>query len=397
MNNSILQILFIFFIGLVLVYYLIPIIVNVSKAKHFFDEPNERRVNATRIPNLGGVALFIGITIATLFGIHYWAFPDFSYILIAMIIMLFVGLKDDIMLISAKEKLVAQIVCALILIIPGDIRISNLHGIFGITEINYISSVLISLLAIVSIINAINLVDGIDGLAAAIGILTTIILGISFLLDGHFQYAMLCFAITGSLSSFLFFNVFGSKNKIFMGDTGSLLIGLLLSVICIKYNEFSLNGNKYINSFSPIFSMAILAVPLFDMMRVFIIRILHKKSPFAPDNKHIHHQLLLLGYSHVKSTMLIIGINLIFIGIVFALRAYDNNLLLLILGSMVLSFLLLPSFIIKYKNQKLLMQLQLEKTSQLVLSQDNKDSLLITSNETNLQNNALIDLPSTGI
>jgi UDP-N-acetylmuramyl pentapeptide phosphotransferase/UDP-N-acetylglucosamine-1-phosphate transferase len=332
----------------------------------------------TKIPNLGGVALFIGITIATLFGIHYWAFADFSYILISMIIMLFVGIKDDIMMISAKEKLIAQIVCALILIIPADIRISDLHGIFGIREINYITSIVISLLAFVSIINAINLVDGIDGLAAATGVLTATILGITFLLDGHFQYAMLCFAITGSLTSFLIYNVFGSTNKIFMGDTGSLLIGLLLSVIFIKYNELNINGNTYASSFSPILSLTILSVPLVDMMRVFFIRILQKKSPFAPDNNHIHHRLLLLGFSHLKSTMIIIGTNLVFIGIVFALRTHDNNLLLILLGSMALSFLLLPSLIIKHKNQKLLMEKQLENSSKLILShQDNIDPLTI--------------------
>jgi UDP-N-acetylmuramyl pentapeptide phosphotransferase/UDP-N-acetylglucosamine-1-phosphate transferase len=372
------QFTFIFFIGFVLVYYLIPIIVSVSKAKHLFDEPNERRVNLTRVPNLGGVALFIGITIATLFGIHYWAFADFSYILISMIIMLFVGIKDDIMMISAKEKLIAQIVCALILIVPGDIRISDLHGILGIWELNYVVSVVFSLFAIVSIINAINLVDGIDGLAAAIGILTTTILGINFLLDGHFEYAMLCFAITGSLTSFLIYNVFGSTNKIFMGDTGSLLIGLLISVLFIKYNEFSINGNAYINSFSPIFTLAILSVPLFDMMRVFFIRILQKKSPFAPDNNHIHHRLLHLGFSHGKSTMIIIGTNLIFIGIVFALRTRDNNFLLVLLGLMALFFLLMPSFIIRYKNQKQPMVLQLDNSSQLaLLQQENKEALTL--------------------
>jgi UDP-GlcNAc:undecaprenyl-phosphate GlcNAc-1-phosphate transferase len=367
MDTNIMHITFIFFIGLILVYYLIPIIVSVSKVKHLFDEPNERRVNSTRIPNLGGVALFIGITIATLFGIHYWTFTDFSYILISMIIMLFVGIKDDIMMISAKEKLIAQIICALILIIPGDIRISDLHGILGIGEINYVVSVVISLFAIVSIINAINLVDGIDGLAASIGILTATILGINFFLGGHFQYAMLCVAITGSLTSFLIYNVFGSKNKIFMGDTGSLLIGLLLSVIFIKYNEFSINGDATIKGFSPIFSLAILSVPLFDMMRVFFIRILQKKSPFAPDNNHIHHRLLLLGFSHIKCTMIIIGTSLIFIGLMFALRYIDNNLLLFLLGSMAILFLLVPSLIIKYKNQKQSTDLQLENSSQLIL------------------------------
>jgi UDP-GlcNAc:undecaprenyl-phosphate GlcNAc-1-phosphate transferase len=360
MNAIALQILFIFFIGFVLVYYFIPIIVRVSIVKQLYDEPNDRRVNLTRVPNLGGVAIFIGITIATLLGIRYYAFPDFSYILISMIIMLIVGIKDDIVMISAKEKLLGQIVCALILIIPGDFRISNLHGILGIHEINYVVSVIISLITIVAIINAINLADGIDGLAAAIGILATTILGINFLIDGYIQYAILCFAIFGSLASFFIYNVFGRTNKIFMGDTGSLLIGLLLSVIIIKYNEFSLKGDPQNFSFSPILSLAILSVPLFDMVRVFFFRILQRKSPFAPDNNHIHHHLLNLGLSHLKSTLIIFGISLIFIGMAFALRTIDNNFLMFLLGSSVTIFLLLPTLIIKYKSTKISMDFQPE-------------------------------------
>lgn len=327
---------------MILVHHIIPIIVRVSKVKLLYDEPNERRVNKAGIPNLGGVALFIGITIATLLGIQKYTFPEFSYILITMIILFFVGIKDDIMMISPVEKLIAQIICALVLIVPGDIRLTNLHGILGIQEISYAMSFMISLLTIVLIINAINLIDGIDGLAAAIGILATSIFGVNFILIGNYQYTILCFAIIGSLFSFFIYNVFGRRNKIFMGDTGSLLIGLFISIFFIKYNEFCLTGNDQANNFSPIFSLTIISVPLFDMIRVVFVRILQKKSPFIADTNHIHHRLLNLGYSHLQSTLIIVGTNFIFIGIIYTLRILDNNILLILLGPTVIFFLLLP-------------------------------------------------------
>ena len=359
------QFISIFLIALILVNYCIPIIVSVSKAKYLYDEPNHRSVNNTGIPNLGGIALFIGISIATLWGKQYFAFPDFSYILIAMILLFFVGIKDDIMTISPTNKLVAQIISALILIIPGEIRFTNLHGILGIYEINYAASVIISLIAVVFITNSINLIDGIDGLAAAIGILTTIIFGTNFVLIGNYAYAMLCLAIIGSLSSFFVYNVFGRTNKIFMGDTGSLLIGILLSVFFIKYNEFSVKADDQVSNFSPVLSLAIMSIPIFDMIRVFFIRIFLNKSPFSADNNHIHHGLLKLGFSHLKSTLIIIATNLFIIGIVYMLRIINNNLLLILMGSTVIFSLLLPEWYCKYKNRKIAANAYFETKSQI--------------------------------
>ena len=162
-------------IGFFLVYISIPVIVRISNEKHLYDEPNERRINKIVVPNLGGVALFIGVSIATLLSLHQLEFIEFRYIQASLIILFFIGIKDDILIISARKKFIAQIICALILIIPGGVRFTSLHGILGFQEIGYGFSILISLLAIVAIINATNLVDGIDGLAASIGIFSSII------------------------------------------------------------------------------------------------------------------------------------------------------------------------------------------------------------------------------
>jgi UDP-N-acetylmuramyl pentapeptide phosphotransferase/UDP-N-acetylglucosamine-1-phosphate transferase len=272
-----------------------------------------------------------------------------------MINLFFIGVKDDILVISPRKKFIAQIVGALILIILGDIRLTHLHGIFGLQEISYVYSLIISLLAYVAIINALNLIDGIDGLAAGIGILACSFFGANFIILGNIPYAVFSFATIGSLSAFAFYNVFGRKNKIFMGDTGSLLIGLILSVFAIKFNEIAITSGEQLYNFSPVFSLAILAVPLFDMIRIFILRIIQKKSPFSADLNHIHHQLLKTGLSHRTSTFIILGANLIIIGIVYTSRSLNNNISLLILISIITLFSLIPGFVynaIKSKNRR---------------------------------------------
>lgn len=342
---QILQLLSAFLLGLGLVYYSIPVIVRISHDKHLFDVPNERKVNKKIVPNLGGIALFIGITLATLLSISNNPFPEFRFILSGMIILFFIGIKDDILIISAHKKFTAQILSALILIILGDIRFTNLHGILGFHEISYAFSVIFSLLAVVAIINAQNLIDGIDGLAASIGILAAFFFGGAFHLADQTNYAILCAATTGSLISFFIYNVYGKKNKIFMGDTGSLILGLLLSVFVIQYNEFSISASELAFSFSPVFSLAILAIPVFDMIRIFSFRIYRRKSPFSPDMNHIHHKYLLLGFSHSRINLILITANLFIIGIVFTFRTINNNLLLLLLVTMVSLLMLIPTFL----------------------------------------------------
>jgi len=346
-----LQLITAFLIGLILVYISIPVIVRISNEKHLYDEPNERRINKTVVPNLGGVALFIGVSIATLLSLHQLEFIEFRYIQASLIILFFIGIKDDILIISARKKFIAQVICALILIIPGGIRFTSLHGILGFQEIGYVFSVLISLLAIVAIINATNLVDGIDGLAASIGIFSSIIFGAKFLVTGNNDYAILCFSIVGSLIAFVWYNVYGTTYKIFLGDTGSLILGLLIAVQVIQYNEFALTTTPQETAFSPIFSLAILATPLADMIRVFAVRIYKGKSPFAPDLGHIHHRLLRLGFSHFTSTIIIVLTNGFIITLAFTFRFLNKHLLMALLIAVIFLMLQLPDFFYKRKNK----------------------------------------------
>jgi len=353
MSLPLLQLLSAFLIGLMLVYVSIPVIVRISKDKHLYDEPSERRLHKTVVPNLGGIAIFIGITIATLLSLHQLVFIEIRYILASMIILFFIGMKDDILIISPRKKFMAQVLCALILIVLGNIRFTHLHGILGLEHINYTLSVFITLLAIVAIINATNLVDGIDGLAASIGIFSSVIFGIKFLITGNDPYSILSAAIIGSLLAFLWYNVWGRTNKIFLGDTGSLLLGLLIAVQVIQYNEFALTTTPQEITFSPIFSLAILATPLADMIRVFAIRIYNGKSPFAPDMGHVHHRLLKLGFSHFNSTIIIVLTNGFIITLAFAFRFLNKHALMVLLIVVIFLLLELPSFFHKRRTQRL--------------------------------------------
>ncbi len=328
----------------------IPTIVAVAKAKHLVDEPNGRTSHNKSIPTLGGVAIFAGILISLLIFINLQSFPSIQYITPGLLILFFIGLKDDILSISWKKKLIGQIAAALIVILLGDIRITNLHGFFGIYDIDYVFSIFLSLFIFIVIINCFNLIDGIDGLSAGIGIIASIVLGVWFFLINNNQYFILSFGITGSLLAYFYFNVFSKKNKIFMGDTGSLIIGFLMAVLIIEFNEYNIGLESiYTIKAAPAVSIGILFVPLFDTLRVFIIRISRKKSPFYPDREHVHHRLLKLGNTHFQATLVLMGINILFIVIVFLLQ--DIGILKLTFIILVLGIFLsyIPVFLIKRK------------------------------------------------
>ncbi|WP_183413014.1 MraY family glycosyltransferase [Microbacter margulisiae] len=325
-----------FLISAVLVYISIPVIVKISAMKKLVDKPNERKVNDVPIPNLGGVALFLGITIGTLLSIDKIEVADFRYIFASMTLLFFLGIKDDILVLSATTKFVTQFFATGILIVLGGIRLTSLHGIFGIEEIGYVESVVLSFLVIIGIINAMNLIDGIDGLAGGLSLMITSIFGVFFIGYGQTAYAILAFAAAGSVMPFLYFNLFGKTNKIFMGDTGSLILGLLISVMVIRYNEFAIGTGH--GAASPAISLSILMFPVLDVFRVMLVRIRHRKSPFKPDKNHIHHKCLDLKFSHLASSLILILFNFAVVVLIFLLRALNIHILLALLLVLYLLF-----------------------------------------------------------
>lgn len=351
MDFLMLQIQLTFIVGFILVYYAIPVIVRISAAKNFYDVPNERKLNTTIVPNLGGIALFVGISVATLIGIGKAPFPDWRYISAGMMILFFIGLKDDVLVISAKKKFVAQFLVAFIAIFLGDIHITNLHGLLGLNHLIYPVSVVVTALFIVGTVNAINLIDGIDGLAALLGISSSMIFSNIFYSTGNLTYAVLAMATAGSLSAFAIYNVFGKTNKIFMGDTGSLIIGLLLSLFALEFNEMKPTGDASFDKLPTVLSLTLLAFPLYDMARLFVERMLKGKSPFAPDKNHVHHKYLRLGLSHIQASLVIVILQSITIAIIYFLREVNINLLFLVLSGLISSFLYVPDALIKFREK----------------------------------------------
>lgn len=344
-----------FSIGFILVYLSVPTIINVARAKHLYDEPNERTASKMIVPTLGGVAIFIGLTISTIIGTNGYAFNELKYLIAAIVIMFFVGLKDDILTISAKKKLYVQILTAVILVTLGNFRFTSFHGLLGIHEINYTTSLIVSVFTIIVLINAFNLIDGIDGLASGISMLTASTFGVWFLISGHYEYGIMCLGLVGSLAAFFLYNVFGNTNKIFMGDTGSLILGITMSIVVIKFNEFNINTKAPFAVLSaPAVSIGILIVPIIDTLRVFFIRISEGRSPFSPDMNHIHHRLLKMGNTHLQSTIIITLANTFFISLSFAFSfIFEINSLLLIIFSLGLAIGYLPSYILKYQRNEL--------------------------------------------
>ena len=300
--------------------FAIPIVVRVTSLKGLTDSPDFRKIHKKEIPTLGGVALFAGFMFGFLIAINGYM-HGVSYFILAMIILFFAGMKDDLITLDPKKKLVAEIIAVLLLVYFTDIRITSFHGFLGIQTIPVWMTYLVTVFVMIVVINALNLIDGIDGLAAATGIVASATLGIYFWVSGQTGYAIISAALTGTLVGFIRFNLSDGRNKIFMGDTGSLLIGFVLAALVILFNEVHAGSYPvYLDLHStPAITIAILIVPLFDTLRVFTVRILRGLHPFTADNRHIHHLLLRTGCTHKSAVLRITLAHISMIALAFAL------------------------------------------------------------------------------
>ena len=304
-------------------FFAIPIIIEVARRKKLFDEPDERKVHKMVIPTLGGLGIFGGFILATLIGSPVGS-NELQYFVAAAIVIFFLGIKDDILVLSVAKKFIGQLIAAGIIIKFGGVQITNMHGFLGITTIPHLASIVLTLFTIIVIINSFNLIDGVDGLAGSLGLLTALIFGAYFYYTGYLLYAVMALSLAGSLVGFLIYNF--SPAKIFMGDTGSLLIGLVNSIMVVKF--INIADSSVVNfplQSAPAIGFAILIVPLFDTLRVFAFRIVNRRSPFSPDRNHVHHFLLELGYSHRKITLLCVGANIGLILLAFFLRGFGTT------------------------------------------------------------------------
>ncbi|MDR2287173.1 MAG: undecaprenyl/decaprenyl-phosphate alpha-N-acetylglucosaminyl 1-phosphate transferase [Prevotellaceae bacterium] len=305
-----------FLTALIIGFFSIPGIVKVAIKKDLVAKPNHRTSHTGRIPNVGGIAIFISFVLTLLIASDFSVDKNVQFLIFTAMVLFFVGLYDDIMIISARRKLIGELFGIAAMIFLGNIRLTNLHGFFGVHEISYLASVLLTFFVTIVIINAINLIDGIDGLASGVGMLVSLFLGIYFIITGKEQLSVVAFSLLGALMPFFIYNVFAKRSKIFMGDAGALVLGVVLAALTISFNEVNINETLPYHIINvPMVSICILVLPMFDTIRVFIIRIFNKKSPFSPDKNHLHHMFLALGYNHKQATGILLLINVVYIGL----------------------------------------------------------------------------------
>jgi UDP-GlcNAc:undecaprenyl-phosphate GlcNAc-1-phosphate transferase len=324
-------------LAFLITFFAIPIIIQVARDKKLFDEPDERKVHKIVIPTLGGLGIFAGFILATLLGTPagHGASRELQYFAASALVIFFLGIKDDILILSAAKKFVGQLIAAGILIKFGGVQINNMHGLLGITAIPHIASIALTLFTIIVITNSFNLIDGIDGLAGSLGLLTTVVFGTYFYYLGptYLVYSVMAYSLAGSLVGFLIYNF--SPAKIFMGDTGSLLIGLTNSILVIKF--INIAGTAAVRmplEAAPAIGFAILIVPLFDTLRVFALRIFNRRSPFSPDRNHVHHFLLDMGFNHKMITCICVLTNIGFIAMAFFMRSLGTTI---VVGALLLT------------------------------------------------------------
>ncbi|MEY2792736.1 MAG: UDP-N-acetylglucosamine--undecaprenyl-phosphateN-acetylglucosaminephosphotransferase [Bacteroidota bacterium] len=361
------QIAISFFISLVISIAIIPVIINISKLKDLMAEIQLRSSHDQVTPTLGGIAIFA----STLISYFIWDNPneghDTHLTVSAIIILFFLGIKDDILILSPQKKLIIQIAASLLLITLGNIRITNLYGLFGIQEIPYLISISFTTFIFISIINSLNLLDGIDGLAGTVGLFASLSFSFLFYRLGFFAHSTLAISLAGSIIGFLRYN-WSKKNKIFMGDTGALIIGFLLSFFSIKFVMINdtFNYNPSLGHDAPIITILILLLPLFDTLRMFTIRMLNGKSPFVGDRNHMHHLLIDSGFSHVKSTFILLSYNLVIFGFYLINKNYlNNNSTLFYLFVNFIIYCLIGNYLSKKIDSKSIERLQFSKIDKI--------------------------------
>ncbi|WP_162342869.1 glycosyltransferase family 4 protein [Cyclobacterium salsum] len=303
-----------FFFG----FLMTPVLIMILKRINFMEAPGGRKIHAGSIPSMGGIAIIVASFLGLFAWLSFDQIVETRYFLVALGIMFSVGLRDDLIELTAFQKLIGQSIPAFFVIVMADIRISGLYGFLGIYEIPYFVSVAITFFAILVLTNSFNLIDGADGLAGALSLVTLTILGFWFYTADMVSYSLISFTLVGGILAFLVFN--WHPAKIFMGDTGSLSLGFALTVLVILFVDKTgtmapWEGLKLNAPFAA--GMAFLIVPIYDTVRIFVKRSLKGKSPLKPDKSHVHHFLIRMGLKHDQVALTLGTVKLLFIALVF--------------------------------------------------------------------------------
>jgi UDP-N-acetylmuramyl pentapeptide phosphotransferase/UDP-N-acetylglucosamine-1-phosphate transferase len=321
----------------------IPRLIEFAHKLKVFDNGGDRASHEGSTPFFGGIAIFTGVICSLLF----WAdIEDIQYILVSILIVFIVGLIDDLRQITAFKKLIGQIIATLILIFFGDLQIDSMHGVLGVYDLPIWASLSFTIFVVIVITNGFNLIDGVDGLAGGIGLIASLSFGAVALIMEQNDMALIAFTLAGALLAFLRYNF--NPAKIFMGDTGSLVVGMTLSVLAINTIKFGLITEDFkLPNKGPLMAIVFLAIPLFDSLRVFIVRASKGVGPFSPGRDHIHHALLDLGFGHKRTALILYFISALLIFGSYFLLELNVNLSIAILALFSYFLLFIPFYILR--------------------------------------------------
>jgi UDP-N-acetylmuramyl pentapeptide phosphotransferase/UDP-N-acetylglucosamine-1-phosphate transferase len=309
-------------------------ILKIAKDKNLVDNPNARKLQKMPVPVMGGTAVFLGVVVGVLtgaalsIGFGMGSMAVLLPIILAMMVMLYIGAMDDIIGLSPRSRFFIETITIMGLVFASGNCVDSLHGLWGVGDISWWIAVPLTVVGGVGIVNAVNMIDGVNGLSSGLCISCCLIYGIVFSFAGDLANALLAFTMATALLPFLFHNVFGMRSKMFIGDAGTMVMGILLawfttSVLCRDSALASVCHQQYPNTNLVAMALAILSVPVFDTVRVMMVRILRHKNPFRPDKTHLHHVFINIGVSHAVTSLIEIGINLLIV-VLWALSARLN-------------------------------------------------------------------------
>jgi UDP-N-acetylmuramyl pentapeptide phosphotransferase/UDP-N-acetylglucosamine-1-phosphate transferase len=343
-------------VSFLVTFFSINKIIFISHRKNLFDEPGEnRKIHTRNTPNLGGVGIFIAILLTSLLFLPGYRIEYVNYQLCGFFIIFLTGLTDDLISMRPSVKIFFQCAAVLLITIPGEIRFTDLHGFIGIYKLSYWPGVLLSSFFMLVLINAFNLIDGVNYLAGSLIFTTSLIFVFTFQQMNLKHLMIPALTVCGSLVAFFYFN--RTPARIFLGDSGSLFLGLLMSYFSIQACNFIHKLPSQIPiadpSFAPVFILALFIIPFSDTMRVGLIRVFLKKSPFTADRNHIHHRLLDIGFNHAEITGILVSATLASIVIADLSQPFGVYLSLFLLASFsIFLFLLIEIIAVKSKKEK---------------------------------------------
>lgn len=352
-----------------------PKILRIAILKNLVDNPDARKLQRNPVPVMGGLAVFFGIVAGLCSSQIAFFSPGVFVLMAAMTIMLYTGTIDDILDLTPRTRFIIEIVVVAFIMLVNNSGINHFWGLWGINFIPVWIAAPLTIFAAVGIINAINLIDGVNGLSSGFCFMASAMFAIMLYISGNTHMTILAVTAAGAIIPFFLHNVFGNTTKMFIGDGGTLVIGTMMSMFVVstlKGTSLSASLAKDGMGLIP-FTLAVLAVPVFDTLRVMSMRILRKQSPFHPDKTHLHHLFIELGFSHIGTTVSILTLNFLIILAWFASykmgASIDVQLYIVLTLSILITFVFYKFAKVQIKNktkalrflQRIASMLQIEK------------------------------------